>query len=398
MLHSKKNSSNFPTHFPMIYSGKLTSKVVIKDDYVRTDGTCALYLQMFLNKDRKRMSLNISVKPIDFDKIKQRVKSTCPHHKDFNLLIEKTLGDLNRIEVNYRLGNQMLTMEKLLDEYENPSSRLDFIKFWEKEMERQKGLLKPGTYRQQMSMVRKLKAYRKTLYFYDITEEMLENIKGHFKKKLLNGDATVNTFVKSFKKYLHIAEKRGIVTPLDHADIHLKQFKGQRTYLTKEDLQKLFKFWKANGSAVHKTILARFMFSCFTGLRLSDIQKLTPDNFVDDILVFTSEKTNKFQRIQLNKSALRFVDKKYIFGGDYSGEYINRELKTICLVMGIHKRVTFHVARHTFATNFLISGGRVEHLQKLLGHSKITDTMIYVHIAESVTNDQIFNMDDLLKM
>jgi len=62
-----------------------------------------------------------------------------------------------------------------------------------------------------------------------------------------------------------------------------------------------------------------------------------------------------------------------------------------------HKKESiFHVARHTFATNFLIAGGRVEILQKILGHSKIDETMIYVHIAESVTNVQIFNMDTII--
>jgi site-specific recombinase XerD len=58
--------------------------------------------------------------------------------------------------------------------------------------------------------------------------------------------------------------------------------------------------------------------------------------------------------------------------------------------------VTYHVSRHTFATNFIISGGNVTVLQKLLGHSKIEDTMIYVHIAESITDIEILNLDNIL--
>jgi len=101
--------------------------------------------------------------------------------------------------------------------------------------------------------------------------------------------------------------------------------------------------------------------------------------------------------MKLNNSALTFIDENSIFNGNFTGEYINRELKFIAKACGITKNISFHVARHTFATNFLLSGGDVVQLQKLLGHSKITETMIYVHIVESITNEQIMSMDDILK-
>ena len=139
-----------------------------------------------------------------------------------------------------------------------------------------------------------------------------------------------------------------------------------------------------------------FLFSCFTGLRISDVTNLTNDNIIENTLAFTAVKTSKFQRISLNDSAKKYLDPKLIFKSAYTGEYINRELKNIAKICGIRKVITYHVARHTFATNFLICGGRVENLQKILGHSKITDTMIYVHIVESITDIQIHNMDEIL--
>ena len=101
--------------------------------------------------------------------------------------------------------------------------------------------------------------------------------------------------------------------------------------------------------------------------------------------------------IFITNSFFRIIDKKDIFLGNYTGEYMNRELKEIANILGIRKKITFHTSRHTFATNFLICGGRVEHLQKILGHSKITDTMIYVHIIDSITDVQIFQMDKIFK-
>ena len=381
----------------MNFSGKLTAKIVIKDDYVRADGTSALYLQIFLNKEKKKIPCNISVKSSEFDKIKQRVKAKNPMHKDFNLIIEKMLADINKIEVNYRLSNLTLNLSNLLNEFDNPTSRIDFIKFWEDEMIRQKEILKTDTYRQQMTMLNKTKAFKSPLYFYEINENYIQDLKVHCKKILKNNDNTISSLLKSFKKYLHIANKKGIVTPVSFDDIKNKSFKGNRTFLSPDEIRSLNKYWESEFvNETHKNILSMFLFSCFTGLRISDVTNLTDDNIIENTLAFTAVKTSKFQRISLNDSAKKYLDPKLIFKAAYTGEYINRELKNIAKICGIRKVITYHVARHTFATNFLICGGRVENLQKILGHSKITDTMIYVHIVESITDIQIHNMDEIL--
>ena len=65
------------------------------------------------------------------------------------------------------------------------------------------------------------------------------------------------------------------------------------------------------------------------------------------------------------------------------------------LILKIHKKVTFHVARHTFATSFLRAGGQVEKLQLLLGHSDISQTMIYSHIVQADANAEVFLIDSL---
>lgn len=397
MLLIQKNFQNFPTNYPMNFNGKLTAKIVIKDDYVRADGTSALYLQIFLNKEKKKIPCNISVKSSEFDKIKQRVKAKNPMYKDFNLIIEKMLADINKIEVNYRLSNLTLNLSSLLNEFDNPTSRIDFIKFWEDEMIRQKEILKTDTYRQQMTMLNKTKAFKSPLYFYEINENYIQDLKVHCKKTLKNNDNTISSLLKSFKKYLHIANKKGIVTPVSFDDIKNKSFKGNRTFLSPDEIRSLNKYWESEFvNETHKNILSMFLFSCFTGLRISDVTNLTYDNIIENTLAFTAVKTNKFQRISLNDSAKKYLDPKLIFKAAYTGEYINRELKNIAKICGIRKVITYHVARHTFATNFLICGGRVENLQKILGHSKITDTMIYVHIVESITDIQIHNMDEIL--
>jgi site-specific recombinase XerD len=84
-----------------------------------------------------------------------------------------------------------------------------------------------------------------------------------------------------------------------------------------------------------------------------------------------------------------------LFEKKFADQHINDELKKIMKILKIQKNVTFHVARHTFATSFLRAGGNVEKLQLLLGHSDIKQTMIYAHIVQSDANSEIFLLDSL---
>ena len=214
-----------------------------------------------------------------------------------------------------------------------------------------------------------------------------------------NTPATISTLIKSFKKYLHIAQKKGIVSPLEFHEIKNKSFTGNRTFLMPEEIKKFDEYYNSSFiKEAHKNILSRFLFSCFTGLRFTDIMNLSTENIMNDVIFFTAEKTAKIQRIPLSISARKYINETTLFDGNYTNEYTNRELKEISKILGIRKKVTYHVSRHTFATNFIICGGNVIHLQKILGHSKIEMTMIYVHIVDQITNIEIHNMDSILKI
>ncbi|UOX32438.1 site-specific integrase [Flavobacterium sediminilitoris] len=399
MLENKILINNYPINYPIKMNGKLSYKVKIKKDHIRVDGTCAIYVQCFLNSNKKMFPVNISVKPSEFDDLKQRVKTSNKNYKDYNIIIEKLLSQIHEIELNYRLTGMALTMENLVRELTNPTSWIDFIQFWDEELVRQKGIIKDSTLRQQRSAFSKLKEYKETIYFHELNEEFFEDILKWLRTTKKNGKNTIASFIKNFKKYLHIAQKRGIRTPLSFDDIKTPSFKGNRTFLDALEITQLYKYYNSEFiNETHKTVIAMFLFSCFSGLRISDILRFDKENIIGDYIVFVAQKTEKLQRITLNNSAKKFLEGNLIFNNKFTGEYINRTLKDICKITGIKKRVSFHVARHTFATNFLISGGRIEVLQKILGHSKIEETMIYVHIVESISNEQMFNLDDILNI
>ncbi|MBE7684590.1 tyrosine-type recombinase/integrase [Tenacibaculum piscium] len=386
-----------PVDFPNKKSGKLSCKIKAKTDYIRKDGTCALYIQVFIDGQRKRIPLEISINPRLFDDKKQLVKGSSQLSKDYNLIIGKKLGDINKIAVSYRLAGRYLTMANLLEDLNNPSANIDFINFFEQELKKQVDLLKKGTYKQQESTLRKLKGFKNTIFFYEINEELITAFIIHCKKNLKNQDITIQTALKNIKKFLHIANIKGIKTDITYKDISIKRHKGNRTFLDASEIKLLYEYRNSKFiTNENRNILDRFLFACFTGLRISDIQKLTKDNLIGGFVAFKAEKTAKFQKIKLNETAKKFINKDSVFLGSYSDQHINRQLKVITKVCKIKKNISFHVSRHSFATNYLIKGGRVENLQKLLAHSSINETMIYVHIVDNLLDNEITNLDNLL--
>lgn len=389
----------FPEIFPQKMSGKITYKIRIKKEAPRKDQTHALYVLIYQDRKSKKLPLNLSVPLKQFDSNKQRVKPSHKYYKDYNLVIEKKLADINTIEINYRLNNDELTIDKLLEDLSNPSLRVSFYKFWEQLMEYQheKKIIKYETYKQQRATLRKLQEFKSQLLFIDITEKYFAELRAWLKNTKQQAPATIEIVFKNFKKYLHAANDKGIKTTITFDKIQVKKTRSNFTFLLPEEVKSLYKLWLAeNINQTWKDILQRYLFSCFTGLRISDIKALTLENFIDDNLVFISQKSGKLQRIKLNNTAKSLIELPDIFNGSYSDNTINNELKGIAHACGINKRVYFHSSRHTFATNYLIAGGQIRNLQRALGHSKLETTELYAHVVDALMNDEIGKLDDII--
>lgn len=398
MQLQSKSTVFFPQFVPQNMNGKLTYSVRQKTDHQQKNGKHALYIRVYLNGAQKKLPLNIAVTLKQFDLKKQRVKKSHPNAKDYNLIIEKKMAEINKIEINYRLSGQQLTIQKLTDDLTNPSIHLNFNAFACWVLDKQKAVLKNSTYRQQKGCLSKIKKFKDPITFAEITPDFLQSFVGYLKNNLKNKENTVQSTLKNFKKYLHEANKRGIKTQLSYTDISVKPVETEKVFLLPEELKKLYDYHNSPFiNKEHKLILKRFLFSCFTGIRISDSEQLTEDNFIGEHLAFTMVKTNKFIRIKLNKTAQSLIEFPSVFNDSFSREHINRELKVIAKTLGIKKRLHFHASRHTFATNFLLSGGGLRSLQKKLGHSKIEQTLIYSHTVESIEDKQIDLLDNIVK-
>jgi site-specific recombinase XerD len=118
---------------------------------------------------------------------------------------------------------------------------------------------------------------------------------------------------------------------------------------------------------------------------------------------YSREKTTKSIKIPLLPKALEIIEKyknnhKAISQGSVfpriSNQKLNSYLKEIADVCGITKNLTFHIARHTFATTVTLSNGvPIETVSKLLGHSKITTNQIYAKVIERKVSDDMQKLE-----
>jgi len=164
-------------------------------------------------------------------------------------------------------------------------------------------------------------------------------------------------------------------------------------YLTIQELRKL------NETDFDESVKHFFLFSCFTGLRLSDLMKLKWADIQKGTLTYTQSKQQnvKTHYLPLSRQSLRLLPaigkrqievlkgkNELVFAHVPPKRKMNSQLKAWAKKAKIEKNIHIHVGRHTFATLALTSGAALYTVSKMLGHSKIGTTQIYAEVIDSV--------------
>jgi integrase len=221
------------------------------------------------------------------------------------------------------------------------------------------------------------------------------------------GDNTKHSYIKLFTTVLNAAVTDDILTsnPLNHIKSELKPKKKrtERCFLTIDEVRAL-----ARTECYTPEVKRAFLFSCFSGLRFSDVaaltwQKIETGNNGDRYIKYTQKKTDKPEYLPLNTEALKFIgergtatDTDKVFARLPQNKYCNIVLNEWTGAAGITtKHVTFHVARHTAATMILSLGGAIETVSKILGHSEIRTTQIYAKILDKNVSEAVHRLDGI---
>ncbi|SDE57044.1 site-specific integrase [Riemerella columbipharyngis] len=362
-------------------------------NYINKDGKSQILLVVTSEGKRKRVPLDIYIKPTDWDKNKQRAKKS-EDSETINLLLDQIFSKISDIRIHYRLSKIPLSLDKLIEEFKNKTPDYDFIAFMKHHLG--KMILRPNSFKKHISEIKKLEEYRAYIPFHEINMSFIDSYKGYLANTKNNAPTTIASSIKIITKFLRIARKYGIFLNLNVDDIKPGSTKGNRVNLNIEEVNRLkayyfSQFIKPN----HKLTLGYFLFSCYSSLRISDIQKLNRQDVESDTLTYVSTKTNNIHTVIITKTAKEIVEHNpELFVTKISDQKMNKALKEIANICSIKKKVHFHVARHSFATNFLRKGGKIEDLQVIMDHSDIQTTMVYVHIIKSESIKSMYLMDD----
>jgi integrase len=248
-----------------------------------------------------------------------------------------------------------------------------------------------------------LKRYfpKRDVLIQDVDEDLLDNFQSYLLNQVSRN--TTNAYLSVFRQHFNKLVVKGVITASPFSTFKIiEEGDTERTTLTIEEVRTLANFIPKKGNS---QIRQAFLFSCFTGLRFSDVKKLVYSEIENDQITFRPAKTTKkIVMVPLTddaKSILENLSKhpinKKVFWDLPSSQVVNVYLKFWALEAGLKKNLHFHAARHTFATIGLTFGMDIYTVKEILGHSKIEMTQIYAKIVDQKKKFEMLKFPPLIQ-
>ncbi|MVN91543.1 site-specific integrase [Mucilaginibacter aquatilis] len=389
-----RTSQSFGVHF------------TIKKDKVK-DGVTNVYVCITINKDRIHFALKHYVKVENWDKGKGGLKIKVPEAKDTNAYLEQVKFTITTYYQQLQIAGKEVTPQLLK------------AMFLGEETEETYSLSKLMDYHYDTASAALTWS---TLKHYAVTRRYLERF---LKEKRNTTDIRIHEidykFIIDFETYLRNHKPADHFQPLNNNGvmkhlirlrkmttlafklqwIHKDPFKNYKfrykkvetAFLSANELKMLENYQLASDTL--EAIRDYFLFACYTGLSFIDLMNLNEGNVVrgedgEKWLKLFRQKSNEATNLPLLAPALsimykykdnpRSVSLNRIFP-TITNQKVNVYLKEIAKIVGIKKKLTFGVARHTFATTITLANNvPIETVSKMMGHTKIATTQIYARV------------------
>lgn len=388
----------------------------VRSNYENKQGKSPLMIRIFLNGEM----LNLGSSGLNIDKklwnnSTSRMKGRTAEALNVNAQLDKISISLLDIFKQYK-DDPDLSLDKIKSVYLGKDRpKTTFLEFYDKYLEDVKFMIGAGktkaTYdkysatKKHFMKFLELKYGRKDIRPKELTHVMIHDFDIYLRTTggLKSNSATKT--LKFFKTIVIFAQKCGIMShdPFVNHHFHLEYV--DRGFLTDEEIQVIMK--KEFPTQRLEQVRDVFIFSCFCGLAYIDVANLKEDNIVEldekKWIMTKRQKANIPSNILLLDIPLKIIDKYKgkTKGGKLlpilSNQKMNSYLKEIADVCGIKKTLTYHVARHTFATMTLSKGVPIESVSKMLGHTNIKTTQIYVRITNKKIEEDMTKLAEKLE-
>lgn len=354
----------------------------IRKDAIQKTGKTSIYLRIIYKRKPKSVSLGIYINPQNWNDLKKEVNKSEPMAATINLLIKSKITNLLKKHYDNDINNKQFSYSTILRVVKGIDS-MDFKAYADKQLKErpvQKQSKKPL-----QTLINTVVSFKPTLQLSDIDVSFLNSFKSYLQFKKLADNTIIGMMVR-LKTFVCYAIKDGLIQLNAFDSFKLGTQKPKQQYLNKDELNYILNKLP-NATGIDKKVLTQFCFSCFTGMRHSDLMALdysmlrkNDDNFYFE---FNQVKTKDHVIVPLSKNVLQWLDVEKKSGRVFSvntNQYYNRSLKSALLSIDFKKSVSSHVARHTFITIGLQNGMQKEMIGKIAGHKKSATTDGYVHL------------------
>lgn len=387
----------------------------LRSNYVNKEGNTSVMARIYLNSERLSIgSTGISVNAKSWDKEKERLKGRSTEALSTNLQLDNIQNGLQNIFRRLEFSDE-LSLERIKSEYLGKKEDVDtFMTLFEKynnDVRQQVGYTKtPATLQKYEACRKHFKAFLKSKYrrsdlkISELTVLVIHDFELYLRTAGKQNQNTANKTLKTLKTIVLFGKGIGVI---HHDPFRNHQFTStpvDRGFLSEEEVMTIA---TKDLSEIPRLELVRdiFVFSCFTGLAYIDVANLKPEHIVtldDKEWIITRRQKTKVESNVLLLDVPKSIIAKYegqttregMLFPILSNQKMNSYLKEIADVCGIKKNLTFHLARHTFATLCLSKGVPMESVSKMLGHTNIKTTQIYARITNKKIEQDMMELAD----
>lgn len=377
------------------------------------NGEAPIYARITINGKRAEIATGEKITPDRWSNKSGSVKGTREDARTINAALDQIKIKIKGIYNLFLEEGKTVSANLIKDAYsgkkEKEYSVLEVFKYHNGQMCALVGKeYAPGTYKRFETSLMLTEEFMK--YKYNRSDMKLSELKFSFitdyefflKTVRKNNHNTTTKYLRNFKKIIHLAVANNWLDkyPFLAHKATIKEVK--RDFLTQEELDRISqkKFTTSRLDLV-KDI---FVFCCYTGLAYVDVAKLTPNNIDigidgDQWLFVDRTKTGNPSNVPLLPSALAVIEKykdhpeavsKGLLLPVLSNQKLNAYLKEIADLCSVNKHLTFHIARHTFATTVTLTNGvPIESVSSMLGHKNLKTTQIYAKVVKKKISEDM---------
>jgi integrase len=380
-------------------SGLNVKAILRTDKPVNKAGSRPIYLLIYNEGKQVKISTKLFVQDKYWDKKAGNVVAKRNSHDDLVFISERIPQMINDFKSEMRkkvLAGENITDKAIKayfngDEDSTPKEDRSFYEYYERIVKLKKPDLKPDSYRIYFTTLRMMKAFRKSLTFSELDKDFIREFDNYLKVKRKNSSGGVFNKHKNIRHVIGQAIDEGFMSKNPYVKFKRAKPNYRTLYLEKEEMKRLEEIDRTGLKPGLILTLDMFLFSCYTGLRFSDIITLRKENvdFKKQEIIKEQVKTKTKVETLLNPKAIEILkrnmdDLRPTCFQRIANSNANENLKKLMNLSSIKKSLIFHMARHTFGTFLGQNEVRIEDISRLMGHAQLKETMRYVKPAKQM--------------